>query len=172
LNTKTTGDYYNFSNIRYAEAPIGNLRFSPPVSPKSRNAIANNGSVAHICPQAYPAGGPINEKYNTYYSQTGRTDLAGFQNATQGFDYPRNTPQDPRVTEDCLFLDVMVPRKVFDRHTSHPHKVRTGVAVMVWIHGGGYCAGSKYDTPAAGLVARSRSGGREGVIYVAMNYRL
>jgi carboxylesterase type B len=151
---------------------VGRLRFASPVSPKSRNATVNDGSIARICPQAYPAGGPINEKYNTYYSQTGRTDLDGFQNATRGFDYPRNTPQDPRVTEDCLFLDVMVPRQTFQRHTLHPNKAQAGVAVMVWIYGGGYCAGSKYDTPAAGLIARSQSSGREGVIYVAMNYRL
>jgi carboxylesterase type B len=43
---------------------------------------------------------------------------------------------------------------------------------MVWIYGGGYCAGTKYDTPPAGLIHRSQSGDKEGVIYVAMNYRL
>jgi carboxylesterase type B len=43
---------------------------------------------------------------------------------------------------------------------------------MVWIHGGGYCVGTKYDVPPAGLISRSQLGGREGVIYIALNYRL
>jgi cholinesterase len=169
---KSTGDYYNFSNIRYAEPPLGRLRFTYPVPPKGRDPIVNNGSVARICPQAYPAGSPLNERYNTYYSLTGETSLDDFQNATKGFDYPRNTPQDPRATEDCLFLDVMVPRQIFHNHASGASNLRTGAAVMVWIYGGGYCAGTKYDTPPAGLIHRSQSGGKEGVIYVAMNYRL
>jgi cholinesterase len=169
---KSTGNYYNFSNIRYAEPPLGRLRFAPPVAPRGRDPTVNNGSVARICPQAYPAGGPLNEKYNTYYSLTGNTGLDGFQNATQGFDYPRNSPLDPRATEDCLFLDVMVPRKVFHRRASVSSTSHTGAAVMVWIHGGGYCAGTKYDTPSAGLIHRSQSESREGVIYVAINYRL
>ncbi|KAH7398624.1 Alpha/Beta hydrolase protein [Phaeosphaeria sp. MPI-PUGE-AT-0046c] len=168
----STGDYYNFSNIRYAEPPTGRSRFAPPIPPRGRNPIVYNGSVARICPQAYPAGGRLNEKYNTYYSLTGKTGLDDFQNASQGFDYPRSSPQDPRVTEDCLFLDVMVPRKVFHGHTSGASKLRTGAAVMVWIHGGGFCAGSKYDTPSAGLIYRSQADDREGVIYVAINYRL
>jgi hypothetical protein len=61
----------------------------------------------------------------------------------------------------------MVPRGVFEEKQH-----REGAPVMVWIHGGGYGAGTKYDTPPAGLVSRSQTGGREGVIYVALNYRL
>lgn len=109
----------------------------------------------------------MNNIYNSYYSQTGKTDLAGFENATIGFDYPRNTPQDPRATEDCLFLDLMVPRRVYEGRGR-----KRGAAVMVWIHGGGYGAGTKYDVPPAGLLSRSQMGGEDGVIYIAINYRL
>jgi hypothetical protein len=44
---------------------------------------------------------------------------------------------------------------------------------MVWIHGGGYTLGWKtlYGS-GAGLVAASQRDGKEGVIYVALNYRL
>ncbi|KAJ4318882.1 hypothetical protein N0V94_004212 [Neodidymelliopsis sp. IMI 364377] len=147
----TTGNYYNFSNIRYAEPPLGNLRFAASIPPKRRNRTIDDGSVARICPQAYPAGTFINQIYNSYYSTTGGTDLEGFQNATVGFDYPRNTPQDPRATEDCLFLDVMVPRGVFDKRTIR---------------------GTKYDVPPAGLLSRSQLGAEDGVIFVALNYRL
>jgi cholinesterase len=169
---KLTGSYYNFSNIRYAEPPLQSLRFAAPVSPKGRNRIVDNGSVARICPQAYPKGAFTNQIYNTHYSLTGQTNLEDFQNATQGFDYPRNTPQDPRATEDCLFLDVMVPSEIFHKYASKTNRPGAGAAVMVWIHGGGYVAGTKYDTPPAGLISRSQSSGKQGVIYVALNYRL
>jgi hypothetical protein len=45
---------------------------------------------------------------------------------------------------------------------------------MVWIHGGGYTLGSKtlYSPSAAGLIKASQSNGKEGVIWLAMNYRL
>jgi len=44
---------------------------------------------------------------------------------------------------------------------------------MVWIFEGGFTAGSKSsDGSPAGLIARSQGNGQEGVIYVAMNYRL
>lgn len=44
---------------------------------------------------------------------------------------------------------------------------------MVWIHGGGYTLGWKtlYGS-GAGLVRASQSNGKDGVIYVALNYRL
>jgi cholinesterase len=171
IGIQSTGNYYNFSNIRYAEPPLGSLRFAAPVPPKTKNRTIDDGSVARICPQAYPSGTFVNQIFNTYYSRTGQTSLDGFEDASQGFDYPRNTPQDPRATEDCLFLDVMTPREVFNRRCSL-NGPGTGAAVMVWIHGGGYGAGTKYDVPSAGLVSRSQLGGREGVIYIALNYRL
>ena len=44
---------------------------------------------------------------------------------------------------------------------------------MVWIHGGGYTGGYKrlYGS-GAGLLSASRRNGHEGVIYVAINYRM
>ncbi|KAH7074546.1 Alpha/Beta hydrolase protein [Paraphoma chrysanthemicola] len=168
----STGNYYNFSNIRYAEPPLGSLRFAAPVPPRGRNLTIDDGSIARICPQAYPSGAARNQVFNTHYSRTGKTGLEDFENATQGFDYPRNTPQDPRATEDCLFLDLMVPREVFNRRYSKGQRFGRGAAVMVWIHGGGYAAGTKFDTPPAGLISRSQDGGREGIIYVSINYRL
>jgi carboxylesterase type B len=44
---------------------------------------------------------------------------------------------------------------------------------MVEIYGGGYTLGDKVNVGnPAGLIARSVEDGNEGVIYVAMNYRL
>jgi hypothetical protein len=44
---------------------------------------------------------------------------------------------------------------------------------MVQIYGGGYTEGDKISVGnPAGLIARSQENGTEGVIYVALNYRL
>lgn len=75
-------------------------------------------------------------------------------------------PQDPRTTEDCLFLDVAVPEKIFNAKGTG-----TGAPVLVWIYGGGYTAGDKTNIntgPAAGLLERSM----DDLIFVAFNYRL
>lgn len=57
----------------------------------------------------------------------------------------------PQESEDCLFLDVHVPKKAFsDRYDGD------GAVVIVWIHGGGLTLGRKdqnYDPP--GLLAQS-----------------
>jgi carboxylesterase type B len=70
------------------------------------------------------------------------------------------------MTEDCLFLDVAVPQKIFDNRGKG-----SGAAVFVWIHGGGYVGGSKEGSPT-GFLKRSTNHNAEGVVYVALNYRL
>jgi carboxylesterase type B len=73
---------------------------------------------------------------------------------------------DPRTSEDCLFLDVIVPTSIFNATSA-------GAPVLVWIYGGGYTEGDKSGSgDPAGLVATSQENGAEGVIFVAMNYRL
>ena len=49
-----TGQFYNFSNIRYAAPPVGNLRFSAPQPPKKNRAHVQTGAGERICPQALP----------------------------------------------------------------------------------------------------------------------
>jgi carboxylesterase type B len=73
----------------------------------------------------------------------------------------------PLETEDCLFLDVFVPEKIYDRADSSGY----GVPVLVWIYGGGYTLGNKYYNPA-GLLAASGNVSSGEVIYVSFNYRL
>jgi para-nitrobenzyl esterase len=59
-------------------------------------------------------------------------------------------------TEDCLFLNVFVPR-------ARAHGLRP---VMVWIHGGGLVTGESDDYDAARLAAQGN------VVVVTINYRL
>lgn len=80
-------------------------------------------------------------------------------------------PQDPRTTEDCLFLDVLVPDTNFKK-ASRAVTNSSGVPVLVWIYGGGYVSGDKSQYNAAGLLRAGRTNSSEGIIFVSFNYRL
>lgn len=103
--------------------------------------------------------------------QTALTVLGG--GPVIGTSVPRFTrsdipPSDPRTSEDCLFLDLIVPTSVYHNRNHGP-----GAPVLVWIHSGGYVMGYKDQFGnGLGLVTRSRQYGRDGIIYVAINYRL
>lgn len=96
-----------------------------------------NGSVGRVCPQADPNWLPI-------ASQLQVDIIAG---NVSSFNYSahnqqlqvilQNTPPTPqtdgRVTEDCLFLDVIVPKAIFDKATSQRRRCQaTGAPVIVW----------------------------------------
>jgi acetylcholinesterase len=76
-------------------------------------------------------------------------------------------PAGPLETEDCLFLDVVVPEKIYQRANSSGY----GAPVLVWIYGGGYVNGDKTRNPA-GLLAASGNVSSGDIIYVSFNYRL
>lgn len=111
-------------------------------------------------------------------------------NITAGYTIPNITaapPARPGTNEDCLFLDVLVPKEVFDddmKETGAPvYEPRIIYAErmtftylkhrVVWIHGGGYTLGWKTQYGSGvGLINASRRNNKEGIIYVAINYRL
>ncbi|KAK5700038.1 hypothetical protein LTR97_006172 [Elasticomyces elasticus] len=163
----STGGFYNFSNIRYAAPPTGENRFRAPVLPGTNRTAVQTGSQGRICPQANPAWLEIALQYIPEYL-AGQTvfNASSFNlSSSSGGSLP---VQDPRTTEDCLFLDVVVPEGIFNNAGKG-----YGAPVLVWIYGGGYTAGSKSDSGnPAGLLARSENNGGQGVIYVSLNYRL
>lgn len=75
-------DAYVFSNIRFARPPIGDLRFGPPQPPLVDRSKIHDGSEGFICHAAWASNPGLPPMYDT--------------------------PQ----SEDCLFLDVIVPRSV------------------------------------------------------------
>lgn len=135
--------YYNFSNIRYAAPPTDALRFQLPADPiDNRSAGVQDGTYGKICPQAY-----------TPWQSSAAV----------------NAPPGEAESEDCLFLDVVVPKSAWLQrcNASRP--------VIVWIHGGGFQLGAKWGTPMTnplGLLDRSFDAGKEGVIWIGMQYRV
>ncbi|KAH0541691.1 hypothetical protein FGG08_003854 [Glutinoglossum americanum] len=164
----STGNYFTFSNIRYAAPPIGELRFAAPIPPENnRSAGVQDGSYGPMCPQsALPVWEQVSRAFITSLSK-GNTN---FTPPAVNFTVP--TP-DPRESEDCLFLDVLVSKDILKKAGNGTG----GAPALVWIHGGAYVVGEKnlYGNPA-GLLRQSGpdsiSGSSPEVIYIALNYRL
>ncbi|XP_008283300.1 cholinesterase-like isoform X2 [Stegastes partitus] len=92
-------------------------------------------------------------KFSNSCYQVFDTFFPGFQGSEM---WNPNTP----LSEDCLYLNVWSPR--FNKTQTSP------VAVLVWIYGGGYNAGtSSLDLYGGHFLSRS-----EGVVVVSMNYRV
>ncbi|KAH0426617.1 carboxylesterase family protein [Colletotrichum camelliae] len=146
--------YVNFTNVRFAAPPTGLGRFKDPSPPAENRTTQTAGSYGIECPQAQPGW------FNYIGSDVGnQTEMPSF---TEDDVYP---PQ-PGSSEDCLFLDVLVPENVFNRR-----KTAT-VPVLLFIHGGGYVQGSKtqYGSGVGLLNAAAQNG--QDMIYVSINYRL
>ncbi|PWY94630.1 carboxylesterase family protein [Aspergillus sclerotioniger CBS 115572] len=165
ISLDETTQTYNFSNIRYAAPPIDDRRFLPPLPPIENRTEIQNGSVGRVCPQGVPIWSaeimvPFLESVllGTQFNQSGNVS-----------DYPVVWPPgDSRITEDCLFLDAVVPKGVFEGRSGGGD---ASAPVLVWINGGGYIAGDKSERDPKGLFMRSMDTGEE-FIYVALNYRL
>ena len=135
LNSST--GVYNFSNIRFAEPPVGNLRWAAPVPPSGKSsAVTNGANQNHICPQAGPAWEAISTNFSVAWIEGKGNDF----NFTASYDALLaeaaanpgailSTP-DPRTSEDCLFLDVFVPKSIYNKKV--PASGKGGAAVMVW----------------------------------------
>ncbi|KAJ4984093.1 carboxylesterase family protein [Stagonosporopsis vannaccii] len=162
----SSGGFYNFSNIRYAAPPVGDLRFAPPQAPAENRSSINTGNLNRICPQAGPAWSAQAQQFLT------SVVLGVPYNTSTNYVPPgansssRVPAADPRENEDCLFLDVSVPQDVLAKAGKG-----YGAPVLVWIYGGGYTGGNKNNNPA-GLIAASGNSTNGDVIFVSLNYRL
>ncbi|KAK8041125.1 hypothetical protein PG994_014132 [Apiospora phragmitis] len=172
-----TGDYYNFTNIRYGQSPVGNLRRAAPKapvsSPNDNITIYDGSEQGGNCPQSFPCWFQIQTAFSEAWNAGEEFDF----NSTYASVYAdgvcdKPTPEAARPageTEDCLFLDVYTPRTKGQREHQGP--------CLVYIFGGGFTGGSKSsfgynEGSPAGLIDSSRVTGPDGLIYVALNYRL
>ncbi|KAF5525024.1 Carboxylesterase patB [Colletotrichum aenigma] len=167
---ETTG-ILNFTNIRYAQAPTGSLRFHAPQAPTGRDPEVQTGEQGRICPQAMPEWFAITQQFVSAYA-AGNQSTFNYTNAeekTRNIREQREWPApwanpNSHTTEDCLFLDVVVPKKVFESATN-----------AFRIHGGAYAIGNKiYDNSAdpTGLIRASQADGSPGIIYVQEHIHL
>jgi para-nitrobenzyl esterase len=113
-----------FRGIRYAEPPVGPLRFRAPKPVEAWDGVRDALRFAPICPQIQ------NESLMARKAQ----------------------PQ----SEDCLALNIWSPAT---DGGSRP--------VMVWIHGGGFSAGSGSSPLYSGETFAAKE-----IVYVSLNYRL
>ncbi|KAG6363663.1 hypothetical protein INS49_008764 [Diaporthe citri] len=150
--TNSSGGYYIFSNIPYAEQPTGDLRFHTVGLPQGNSSGVNNGLEDMICMQSYPKW---------------IIELTAQSNGVSTEVMEQIMLSQAGQTEACLALDVHVPTDVFEKNTTEQ------APVLVWIHGGGFTSGSKTSVGSpAGIIARSKLNDNEGVIVVSINYRL
>lgn len=133
-----------------------------------------------LCPQAQPAWSWIGQKFAAYVAAGNATEF-NFTAAQEEVEVVLGAgppEQDPATTEDCLFLDVVVPKSIYEN--ACPEQ---GAPVVVWyllrplclqqltqrrIFGGGFTAGSKDRFDPSQLIKASQ----DEVIFVAMNHRI
>lgn len=184
---KDTLSILTFSNIRYGQPPVGNLRWAPPVPPKSEPKV-QRGEVERICFQSQPsyAVTTLGPWIEAYLSNDTESFFKKYPNPSALPPIPANLteffpPLLPAENEDCLFLDVYVPKEIFDKReypTEEEKKTKKkykkkGSPVFLWVHGGGLILGHKRsDSDFKGLLTKSREKSKEPVIVVSINYRV
>lgn len=130
----------------------------------------NDGSIGVVCPQVLPAWGLTASSFVAAYL-AGKPYNASAAEAGLSSMSSSLPKQDPRTTEDCLFLDVVVPQPIFERASNSTNNT-SGAPVLVWIYGGGYTSGEKSVYNPAGLIKASQATSTDGIVFVALNYRL
>jgi para-nitrobenzyl esterase len=132
-------------NEAVVRAPCGALR----------GAIEDGVHVFRGIPYAAPAVGDLRWRAPQAAARwDGVRDALGF-----GADFPQAPNprmRAPRQDDDCLYLNVWTPGGT----------AQDKLPVMVWIHGGGFAAGSGSDVRSDGARLAAR-----GVVVVSFNYR-
>jgi Carboxylesterase family len=131
---------YTFQNIRFGAPPIGDLRWAKPVPP-ALNTTTSDGNYGYQCVQ-----GPVTLAV-----------LPGISSVATELQERKES------SEDCLFLDLLVPGKALKAPDL------SKLPVIVWVFGGAFTLGSKNrGVDGTGLI-RAANG---SAIFVAGNYRV
>jgi carboxylesterase type B len=101
------------------------------VAPTGRNTTVNNGNETRICPQAWIGWGPAALEFGkaVYYGNLSSYNYTlEAQNEIPQLAASQQNSFNMSDSEDCLFLDVTVPKAVFDKRNSSIG----GAPVYVW----------------------------------------
>lgn len=191
LSSNDTGGYYNFSNIQFGTPPTEQDRFRAVKLPTGSNSTVTNGGAENIvCPQSAPSWNAHAELQLVLFEEAVASKNETFYNdVLSGVIVNTTKPKSsgsggttPGTTEDCLFLDLMLPHSAWEARRNNTAKK---APVIIWLYGGGYTSGDKRDDGqpadsgfASGLVTRSiatavdNNSTLEPTIVVAPNYRL
>lgn len=105
-----------FLGIPFAEPPVGELRWMPPVVPGHSSSTLQAGAFAPACMQ-------------------GAHMVDWYRDLVRRFGGDPDAFPVPTFSEDCLYLNIWTPRP----------EAGAGLPVMVWIHGGGHRGGWSYE---------------------------
>ena len=122
-----------FKGIPFAAAPVGEWRFREAQPPKAWTGVRDGSKWGDTCIQP-----------------SGKTRPIGVNQAV-------DMPDSPKMSEDCLNLNVWTPAK----------SAGAKLPVMVWFYGGAYAEGG-----GSMPFANGSNLAKKGVIVVSLNYRV
>ncbi|KAF7311954.1 Carboxylic ester hydrolase [Mycena indigotica] len=142
----SSANYAHFFGIRYAAAPLGDLRFRAPQPPPTLSGVQDATNQPDQCFQSSNGGASTNPLRDN-----------GVSPVNPPIPITSRTPS----SEDCLFLNVYYPS---DAAGTPPQ----GLPVLVWIHGGGYLGGQANPWNGEDILNQSN----RKVVVVIIQYRL
>nr|WOD46400.1 hypothetical protein [Trichoderma atroviride] len=161
---KASDSVDTFNGIPFADPPIGDLRFRPPVRLSRDLGIFDATGVAVSC-----SVGPLFSLKHLNPPPDVAGALSGDlnpPNATEGAIaaaiLESSAGKASAFSEDCLTISVQRP---------HGVKASAGLPVLFWIYGGGFVAGSTSDFDGTKLIETGVLHDQP-FIFVAVNYRV
>ncbi|XP_014215411.1 acetylcholinesterase-like [Copidosoma floridanum] len=133
-----------YLGVPFAKPPVGRLRFRKPAPMDPWPGVLNATQMPNSC---------IQERYEYF----------------QGFDGEEMWNPNTNVSEDCLYMNIWVPKKVKLRHKGGGETPgEGGMPILVWIYGGGYMTGTAtLDVYDADIMAA-----KSDAIIASMQYRV
>lgn len=141
-SVRSNAGYALFRGIPYAKPPVGGLRWRAPEEAEPFDGVRICDTYGDACAQ-YDRWGSAVDDIN---------DDSGHP-----YIHIENYPYPPKMSEDCLYLNVYTPAETADER----------LPVMIYIHGGGLQQwyGSDYEYCGDGFC-------KEGIVLVSISYRL
>jgi para-nitrobenzyl esterase len=135
-----------FLGVRYAQAPVGKLRFQAPVTPAAWEGELAAGTYGQAAVQMRSGAGAA------AYPPVVQAAM------TEAFKPPEGVK--PEGDEDCLVLNVYAQKTGVDAGATRP--------VMVWLHGGGF----SYGQAPLNVYRGHNLAKNHDVVFVGVNHRL